>query len=201
MNDNTTTSSNTRVGEVVEASTTEFSTQCYRLYDAPGLGSLVRAAEDSPIYGVVYEVSTSSLDPGRRPIARGKDEDTEEAVYDSNPQLARLLHTEFRSIVVGYQVDGRLRRYMAPLPPRIHSFVSPCAGEELRMFSSSLEFVPILLSAPIGAADDVIAAFLRQASASHPEPQRFLVDAGKELAGHLGGQLQRLNGVLRRLSP
>ena len=190
-----------RVGEVIEATTTEFTTQCYRLYEAPPLGSLVRSGGDSPVYGVVYEVVTGSMDPTRHPIARGHDEDTEEGVYLSNPQLTRLLLTEFRSIVVGHQTNGSLRRYLAPAPPRIHSFVHQCGGGEIKSFSSSLEFVPILLAAPINATDEVIASFLRHASASHPEPERFLIGAGKELAVLLGGQLQRLNNLLKRLSP
>ena len=190
-----------RIGEVMEASTTEFATQCYQLYQAPQLGSLVRSGDDSPIYGIVHEVSTESMDPGRHPIARGRDEDTEEGVYLSNPQLNRLLYTGFRSMVVGHQADGQTFRYLAPLPPRIHSFVYECASEELQGFSSSLEFLSIVLSAPISATDDVTASFLRQASASHSAPAQFLVFAGKELAVLLSGQLQRLNSILRRLSP
>lgn len=191
-----------RVGEVVEASTTSFTSQCYRLYEAPPLGSLVRCGDGGPIYGIVYEVSTRSMDPARHPIARGRDEETEEAVYLSNPQLSRLLLTEFRSLVVGHQTNGQLRRYLSPLPPRIHSFVHQCGDEELRGFSASLEFIPIILAAPmVSAPDDVVASFLRRASAAHPDPEAFLVRAGKELAALMGGQLQRLNNMLRRLSP
>ena len=201
MEDSTMQRDHDRLGEVVEASTAGFTTQCYRLYEAPPLGSLVRSGDDTPIYGIVHEVATRSMDPARHPIPRGQDQDTEEAVYLSNPQLNRLLLTEFRSIVVGHQSDGVLRRYVAPLPPRIHSFVYRCPDDELRTFSGALDFMPAILAAPIGAPDDVLACFLRQAAASHPEPERFLVQAGKELAAHLGGQLQRLNNVLRRLSP
>lgn len=189
-----------RLGEVVEASTTEFTTQCYRLYEAPSLGSLVRCGDEGPIYGIVFESSTNSMDPGRRPIARGEGEDSEEAVYRSNPQLTRLLLTEFRALVVGHVSDGQVRRYLAPTPPRIYSFVYPCGDEELREFSGSLDFVSILLSAPIAAQDEVVAAFLRLASASHRNPQKYLVESGRALAGQLGGQLQRLNNILRRLS-
>ena len=190
-----------RLGEVVETSSTGFNTQCYRLYEAPPLGSLVRSGDEAPIYGIVHEVATRSMDPSRRPIPRGEEEDTEEAVYLSNPQLSRLLTTEFVSIVVGHLVNGQVRRELAPLPPRIHSFVYQCVGEEVQGFSSSLDFMPILLSAPISAPDDVIASFLRQASQSHPEPERYLVEAGRKLAVSLGGDVQRLNNVLRRLSP
>ena len=90
---------------------------------------------------------------------------------------------------------------MRSAPPRIHSFVHECGSEELQQFSSSLEFLSIVLWAQISATDDVIASFLRQASASHSAPEQFLVFAGKELAVLLSGQLQRLNNILRRLSP
>lgn len=189
------------VGEVVVASTTEFTTQCHALYEAPPLGSLVRCGGDSPIYAVVGDVSTQSIDPGRRPMALGEDEDSEEAVYQRNPQLNRLLTTEFRSVAVGHRDNGRLRRYLAPMPPRIHSFVYPCDPGQVLEFTGSLDFLPTLLASPIGSSDDVIAAFLRQAGRSHPEPEGFLVDAGRQIAVLLAGQLQRLNGILRRLSP
>ena len=93
-----------RLGEVVEASTTQIVAQCYELYTSPPLGSLVRCGtsdttgeDGDAVYGIVYEVSTHSIDPGRRPIARGRDEDDEDAVYEANPQLSRLLSTEFRN--------------------------------------------------------------------------------------------------------
>ena len=186
---------------MIEASTTEFASQCYELYEAPPLGTLVRTGDDSPTYGIVHEVATRSPDPGRRPIPRGRDEDTEEGVYQSHPQLARLLRTEFRSMVVGHRLDGLLRRYLGPVPPRIYSFVFQCDDEEVRLFSDSLEFLPILLAARIDATDDVIASFLRQASLCDPDPERFLIRSGKELAALLSDDVRRLTGVLRRISP
>ena len=52
-----------RAGEVVAASTTEFTTRCHALYEAPPLGALVKSGGESPVYGVVAEVSTQSIDP------------------------------------------------------------------------------------------------------------------------------------------
>ena len=68
------TETSDRVGEIIEASTTDFVAECYELYQSPPLGSLVKTT-DSPVelYGIVYNATTSSLEPGRRPIARGKD--------------------------------------------------------------------------------------------------------------------------------
>ncbi|MGH2544352.1 MAG: hypothetical protein ACRDIB_16290, partial [Ardenticatenaceae bacterium] len=95
---------------------------------------------------------------------------------------------------------GQIRRYASPLPPRIHSFVYQCSEDELREFTGSLEFLPTLLDTPVTSLDEVIIPFLRMASAAHPDPRQFLVGAGKQLAVLMGGQLQRLNNVLRRLS-
>ena len=190
----------TRLGEVIEASTTEFTTQCYELYESPPLGALVRCGDGPSVLGVVANIETRSMDPSRHPIARGRDEATEEGVYRSNPQLTRLLLTEFRSLTVGHGDGGLLRPYLPPQPPRIHAFVYRCSDEELRAFSGSLEFVPYLLSSQGAASDDIVAAFLRHASESHADPREFLVDAGRELAVILGAEVQRLNGVLRRLA-
>ena len=188
------------VGEVVEASTTEFVAQCHELYGSPPLGALVKTGGDHTVYGVVADVATRSLDPGRRPVAMGAGEADVEAIYSRNPQLGRLLSTEFRSVVVGHIADGRLNRYVAPLPPKIHDMVYPCPEEETREFSGSLHFLPLLLAVQTGSPDDVAAAFLRGASRSYADPRAFLVGAGRELASLLGGDLQRLNGILRRLA-
>jgi len=93
-----------RVGEVIEASTTGFVAQCYELYQLPPLGSLVKT-RDLPVelYGIVYNAATTSLEPGRRPIATGKDEASEEAIYQSSPQLLKLLRSEFGVLVVGHR--------------------------------------------------------------------------------------------------
>ena len=201
MNETIASTTASRVGEVVEASTTEFATQCYELYEAPPLGSLVRCGEEPSVLGVVADIATRSMDPSRRPIARGRDETTEEGVYLNNPQLTRLLLTEFRSVTVGHGLDGTVRPYLPSQPPRIHAFVRPCADDEVQAFSGSLEFMPYLLSAPGVASDDLVAAFLRSASECHPDREVFLVDAGKQLAVVLGAEVQRLSGILKRLSP
>ena len=93
-----------RLGEVIEASTTGFTAQAYELYELPPLGSLVKTSEgDIELYGVVCQAMTEGLEPGRKPIARGKDEASEEAIFQSSPQLAKLLRSEFSALVVGHK--------------------------------------------------------------------------------------------------
>jgi hypothetical protein len=190
-----------RVGEVIEASTTDFVAQCYELYGLPPLGSLVKTREQEvELFGVVYRATTTSFEPGRRPIARGKDEASEEALYQANPQLMKLLRSEFGVVVVGHRESGKLHHYLPPQPPRIHSFIYPCSPQEIREFTESLGFLSILVNThlPI-AGDEVIAAALRHMSRVHEDPNAFLVSAGKELAILLSGDFGKLKAILGRL--
>ncbi len=189
-----------RLGEVVESSSTGFTTHCYRLDELPPLGGLVRGGETAQVYGIVFAASTRSIDPARHPIPRGVDADTEGDVYRDNPQLERLLVSEFQSVIVGFRNGGEIMRHLPSLPPRIHSFVRECGGAEVREFSASMDFAPLLLAASTTAQDEVLAAFLRLARDSHADPDGFLVRAGRELVAHFPGQAQRLGGVLRRLA-
>ena len=190
-----------RVGEVIEASSTDFTAQCYELYDSPSLGSLVKTRDgDVELYGVVYQAATTSLEPGRRPIARGKDEASEEAVYQSNPQLLKLLKSEFGTLVVGHRQGDKLNHYLPPQPARIHGFVYLCSPEEVRGFSLSFAFLNILVNAhlPI-STEELTSATLRQMSQVHQDSRSFLVAAGKELALLIGGNLNQLKAILERI--
>jgi len=186
-----------RAGEVVEAGTTEFIAQCYELYQSPPLGSLVKTGE---LYGMVYNAATTSMEPGRRPIARGKDEASEEEIYRSSPQLLKLLRSEFCALVVGHRWDGALYQYLPPEPARIHGFVYLCTPEEVREFSQSLDFLNLLVNARLPVpTDEFVAASLRLMSRVQEDSRGFLVAAGKELAILLSGQYHLLRSVLGRL--
>lgn len=188
-----------RIGEIIEASTAEFTAQSYELHQPPPFGSLVKTREgDVDIYAVVSGAETTSMDPGRRPIARGAEEADDADIYLSSPQLAKLLRTEFNAAVVGYREGGRLHHYMPPRPARIHSFVYLCQPEEVALFSQSLDFLNILVNQQL-PADELIAASLRNAASAHADRHQFLVGAGRELAVLLGGRASRLSAILRRM--
>ena len=190
-----------RVGEVIEASTTDFVAQCYEPYQSPPLGSLVKT-KDEPIdlYGIVYHATTGSLEPGRRPIARGKEETTEEEIYRSSPQLLKLLKSEFSALVVGHREGEKLYHYLPPKPARIHGFVYQCGLDEVKEFSQSFDFLNILINTRLPVSvDEIVAATLRQMSQAYEDPHPFLVAAGKELAVLLSGQFNQLKAILGRL--
>ncbi len=190
-----------RVGEIIEASTTDFVAQCYELYQSPPLGSLVKTTALSvELYGIVYNVTTASLEPGRRPIARGKDEASEEEIYRSSPQLLKLLRTEFSALVVGHRQDDKLYHYLPPKPARIHSFVYPCSSDEVAEFGQSFNFLNILVNAHLPVSvEELTSASLRQMSEGYENPHAFLVAAGKELAILLGSDFNRLKSILGKI--
>ena len=206
----------TRFGEVVEASVETLIGQCHRLYEAPPLGTLVRAGDD--VYGIVSGIVTSALDPTRRVIARGADAATESEVYAAHPQLERLLRTDVTIAVVGHRPppddaprrnDGPFAQYLPPLPPRIHTFLYACGSAEARAFLGfdgggfdgafvRLDFVSLLIGGG-PADDDVLAAALRRASLAFDAPAEFLLAASRAVAVLLANDTARLNTILRRL--
>ncbi|MBI2861174.1 MAG: hypothetical protein HYX91_06670 [Chloroflexi bacterium] len=189
-----------RVGEVIEASTVAFTAQCYELYCLPPLGSLVSTRQgEVELYGIVHHAATGSLEPGRRPIARGRDEASEEDIYRSSPQLLKLLQSEFCALVVGHREGGEMRHYLPPQPARIHGFVYLCGPEEVREFSQSFGFLNLLLNAHLQTPpDELVAASLRRMGLAREDRHDFLVRAGRELA-LLIGDFNQLKSILGRL--
>ena len=186
-----------KFGEVVESSIERLIGQCHVLYGAPPLGALVRAGED--IFAIVSGVSAAALDPGRRVIARGAGFASEADVYAEHPQLERLLRTDVTLTVVGHREGERLFRRLPPAPPRVHAFLYACSPEETAAFMHPADWTAVLLSGALPAADDVIAAALRQAAPCFPDPRAFLMSAGRAVAAQLPADAARLAAIMRRL--
>ena len=188
-----------RLAEVIEAGSSVFRAQCYRLYEAPALGSLVAAGAPA-IYGVVCRVSTEPLDPSRPVLARGELAQTEEQVYQDNPQIARLLTSRFEALIVGHQSETGLSHHLPPLPPRVHSFVKECSPDEITDFSGGLDFIHLLVNAGPAASEEVIRAFISRLIEAHSGVPDFRVQVGKALAKELAGDVPQLTAILRGLA-
>jgi hypothetical protein len=190
-----------KIAEITESTTTGFVAECYELYCLPPFGSLVKT-DDPPvgIYGIVCQAGTASIEPGRRPIARGKDEASEAEIYTANPQLLKLLRSEFRVLVLGYESDGKVFQYLPSKPARIHAFVYSCSPEEVKKFGRSFDFLNMLLvpNLPV-PPEELVAAVLREMSRVQDDPRAFLVAAGKALAPLLSGEYSRLKSILARI--
>jgi hypothetical protein len=191
----------TKIGEIVESTSTEFTAECYELNVIPALGSLVKVAEPKvEIFGIVCQSGTAGIEPGRHPVARGKDEESEEAVYQSSPQLMKLLRSEFQVLVVGYKTEGKIYQYLPSKPAHIHAFVHVCSAEEIKHFSQSSDFLSILVNTRLEIpVEELITATLREMSKGRSDTHAFMVAAGKSLTWILSGDYRRLKTILVRL--
>jgi hypothetical protein len=189
------------IGEVVEASTTEFLAQALELDWAPPFGAFVEVATDDAItvYGVVAHVQTAGIDPGSRAIMRGHGDVRDERIYEENPDLPLVLRTTFRALVVGFAEHGGVHQFLPPRPPRLHYSVFTCPPQRVRYFTGfGLDYLQALLATPDVPVDELLAANLRLTANDHPDNGGFLQDAGRELAQLLRADYARLTGILRR---
>jgi hypothetical protein len=197
-----------RIGEVIESSTTRFTAGAYELLAAPPFGSLVRAqsrSEGMAVYGLVYEIRTGSKEPGGRAVMRGRTYSGrnlyDAEIYHEHPDLAEVLQTEFAAITVGFCDGGRCFQYLPPHPPPVHYSVYPCSDGELADFSESGDFFRAVLFAAQIPSDELLAATIRAAARARADSREYLVRAGRELAGLLKDDYDRLTAILRRIRP
>ncbi len=198
----------TRCGEVVAAQVAEFEAQCDQIHAAPPLGALVRvnAAPDSIIYGLVAGISTGGVDAGMRPVPRGRDGCEDSEIFRAHPDLAHLLATTVRCLVVGYCLGGTMYRYLPSQPAPIHYSVVGCSAAELHDFTRDFGYFPMIISARDLPIEEVLAAHIRHAADARDLgapgvecPYDFSVRAGRTLAQLLRGDPQRLSTILQRI--
>jgi hypothetical protein len=198
-----------RIGEVIEANTIGFTAGAYELLDAPPFGALVRAqarAEDTGVYGLVYDIRTGSKEPGGRAMVRGRTyagrELYDDEIYREHPDLAEVLQTEFSALTVGFIEHGHVFQYLPSQPPPVHYSVYECTGEELVHFTDTTDFFRTLLYASHIPGDELLAAMIRAAARARAGEERaYLVRAGRDVASLLNDDYDRLTGVLRRIRP
>jgi hypothetical protein len=200
-----------RIGEVIESTTTGFTSGAYELLEAPPFGALIRAqarAEDTAVYGLVYEIRTGSKEPGGRALVRGRTYSGRELydaeIYHEHPDLAEVLQTEFSAITVGFVAGGLIHQYLPPQPPPVHYSVYECAGDELVRFSEATDFFRTLLFAYQIPSDELLAAVIRAAArarAASGDERAYLVHAGRQVASLLKDDYDRLTAILRRIRP
>ena len=189
------------IGEIVEATTTEFLAQAVELDSAPPFGAFVEVATEDglTVYGVVAHVQTAGIDPGSRAIMRGHGDIRDERIYLENPDLPLVLRTTFRALVVGFAESDKLYQFLPARPPRLHYSVFTCQPRAVREFTrGGLDYLQALLNAAEVPVDELLAANLRCTAAIHENDSEFLQQAGRELAQLLRADYARLTGILRR---
>ena len=81
--------------------------------------------------------------------------------------------------------------------------LSACLDAEVCEFNQRLDYLRLILNAPDVPADELMAAGVRRAAGCYPPDarERFLKEAGRELARLLSRDLPRLEYLLRRIRP
>ncbi len=195
----------TRIGEIIETTSTAIIAEGTELNQPPALGALceMQSRDGRTVYGVVSFGRTVGFDPGRRAVRRGSDAVADAEVYRQNPELSRILRTEFSAALVGWQdAAGRIWQRLPAQPPPLHYSVHACAPQTVARFSESLGYLRLLLNT-MGdlSPDQLIAANVRAVYAARGDDAAWLEHAGREIAGLLKNDHERLMTVLLAIEP
>jgi hypothetical protein len=150
-------------------------------------------------YAIVYQATTTPVDTGRKLRAYWKDE---EQLREEQPELSEwLLVTNFRAVIIGHCTNGMMCQFLPPQPPKLLTRVHICRPDEIRRLTSRMDFLRTLTNFRNAPTEEVIAACIREAYIAHDQNFDFLVAAGKELAGLLKDDYDRLQAIMRRVAP
>ncbi len=188
------------VGRILRASNPGFVVGCRVMQpDIPVFGSFVRADLPSgvAVYGLIYDVTLQD-DRFVRHIVIAEPEP--EVVLDQ--QRNRLVPIEVSVLSIGCRMGARVLHCVPPQPPVTMEFLYQCAPDEILEITRRLDYFRIVLGASGVPADDLLVASLRFAAEARPPQERaaFLLEAGRELARLLAGDLLRLDGILHQLA-
>jgi hypothetical protein len=197
-----------RCGEVVAAQVAEFEAQCDRLHASPPLGALVRviAGSELTILGLVAGIVTGGVEAGMRPIPRGREGCEDAEIFCAHPDLAHLLATSARCLVVGFWQGSQIRQFLPASPVPIHYSVTTCSPAEVADFTRAFAYFPSILAAHDVPIEEVMAAHIRYAAEARDSvalraepPYEFTIRAGRALTQLLRGDHQRLSTILQRI--
>jgi hypothetical protein len=189
------------VGEIIDTSVAQFAAQACTFGAAPPFGGFVKVLlPERAVYGLVYAIHSGSLEPGGRPVMRGRDGLRDGEIYRTNPDLEQVLRTEFAALIVGFEEDARWRAYLPPSPPPLHWSVYECSEIETARLTDGFDYFRSVLAAPDVPADALLAANVRLSRRARTDDPTFAVRAGRELATLLKHDYPRLTAILRTLS-
>jgi hypothetical protein len=189
------------IGEIVDTSVAEFTAQACTFGVAPPFGGFVKVAlPDLTVFGLVYAIWSGSLEPGGRPVVRGRDGVRDGAIYKENPDLEQVLRTEFTALTIGFGEGDTFRPYLPPEPPQLHWSVYECSADEACLLTDRLEYLRTVLASGAAPVDALLAANIRLARVAREHEPGFAVRAGRELATLLKKDYPRLSSILRAIA-
>lgn len=205
MNDNHNLAVDDMVGRVLRASTRGLScgTHSARINERHDFGALVKApiANNPAIeaIGVIYAVEIKDdLLISELVMAEAVDSNVMRDQLEN-----RIIPVEISVLNIGYHYDGHYVHSLPPRPPMSLAEVRLCNVDEVFDFTRRADFFRLILNAAEVPSDDLLAAVLRYASnAYHPDERyAFLVEAGRQVARLLSGDMKRLSSILALIRP
>jgi hypothetical protein len=200
----------TYFAEIIESSLQSWRAQSWQWDVFPPFGSLIAIESKTKIiFGIVHQIETGSMDPGRYPFAYQK---TEEELLREQPQIFEFLRTSFVCLTLGYQAldhqtgqnNPQIFFYqLAPEPPKIHAFARPATPEEQKTFFANNQYLHVLFNHTnsIVNLDELLLALLEQqtvhASINSNEINEFITT----FSLLTGNDYRRLKIFLQRAEP
>jgi hypothetical protein len=204
----------TTVGEVVQTSLTIVLAQAPELSGAPAFGEIVRIgggsgsestdpfsgapAPSGTVYGIVFSVTTGSLDPTRRPTAYGMEPDQ---LLREQPQVFSLLQTEYECLLLAHVSREKLRHSPPNLPPELHTSVRRCDEAELERLTEKVDGLWLASTRePRVPVDALLEKFAQTGYEVRGHSTDYLIQLGRDTVRYLSGDADRALRVIERLA-
>lgn len=185
-----------RLGEVVESSTSGYTAVSTNVFEPPEFGSFVLAG--TGVIGLVGDVTHVPADPNRRATPLGMQ--WEDLVVE-HPQIHDLIHTQFRALTVAHiDAAGSPRAGMPPRPPRIHDFVMECPPDVVSALCTDAAFIRMLAATRVNNLAELIAAAVKVAARMADDPGKFVVVAGRRVAEAFRDDYYTASLVIERIA-
>lgn len=199
------TISSSRLGEVIETSTTGFLAESDQLHRLPELGALVCVGgldNQRAYFGVVSHGATGGLDTSRKAVRRGGDHLADAAIYDRHPELDLVLRSVFNVAVIGYRDGPGFRHTLPALPVPLHYSVHGCDQTTIAAFCANPRYLATLLSFHGEITpEQLVAAHFRWTDNQLHDNHTWLADATRRLARHMKRDYDRLATILEAVAP
>jgi hypothetical protein len=194
------------IGYVLRASTAGYAAgaRVAQIGD-PAFGSIVktlpRQETQEAVYGLLYDIHIDD-DPLVRQLVLA-DAVSEETIRDQ--RYHRIVPLEMSVLTVGYRsnYDGQVRHALPPRPPLSLDPVYLCSPAEVQEVAGRFDYFRVVLGAAGVPGEQLLAATLLNVAGTLPpdEQYAFLVEAGREAARLLSGDMARLDYLLKLIYP
>jgi len=191
------------IGRLTRSTTTDYVFACkVPEHEVPAFGAYVKAPSQrgkADVWGLIYNI-TFVDDMLVRQLAAA-DNLPEEMVEDQRQN--RQVPIEVAVLSIGYEQHGTFTYALPPQPPVTLDHIYPCELDEICEFTKRLDFLRLLFNSSAPMIDELVTTAISTASLCHPAEhrERFLREAGRQVARLVGRDLNRLENLLIRIRP